>query len=107
MISSETFSGAINTPTIGTTIVIPIIAKRIKKFLESSNYNFLRNQKDMIISSYKDDVALGYSLSFEEWLNNKVKLNSLDYYFFHKIIKFYFKLFGRKNVHIFFYEDIF
>ena len=108
LISSETFSGAINTPTIGTTIVMPIIAKRIKKIFKNPQIIiFLRNQKDMIISSYKDDVALGYSLSFEEWLNNKVKLNSLDYYFFHKIIKFYFKLFGRKNVHIFFYEDIF
>ena len=42
----------------------------------------------MIISPIKTDVALGYSLSFEEWLNNKVKLNSLDYYFFHKIINF-------------------
>lgn len=106
LISSENLSGSINTPSIGTTINIPIISKRLKKIFKNPQIIiFLRNQKDMIISSYKDDVAFGYSLSFEQWLENKIKLNSLNYFFFYNIIKFYFKEFGKKNVHIFFYEN--
>ena len=108
LISSEVFSGSLNTQTIGTGILIEIIAKRIKKIFKNPKIILiLRNQKSCIISSYKDDIAIGHTSLFDEWLLERQKINALNYFYYSKTVKVYKKIFGSKNVNVFFYENLF
>lgn len=108
LISSEIFSGSLNTQTIGTGILIEIIAKRIKEIFKNPKIILiLRNQKNSIISSYKDDIAFGHTASFDDWFKERQKINALNYFNYSKTIKFYQHIFGASNLNVFFYENLF
>ena len=108
LISSEIFSGSLNTQTIGTGILIEIIAKRIKEIFKNPKIILiLRNQKNSIISSYKDDIAFGHTASFDDWFKERQKINALNYFNYSKTIKFYQRIFGANNLNVFFYENLF
>ena len=108
LISSEAFTGNISTQSFGTGIFIEMLAKRIKKYIPDAKIILiLRNQKDAIYSLYKDDIQYGYTCNFNDWIKERLKTNSLDYFKYDKLILFYQNLFGKENLHTFLYEDIF
>ena len=77
LISSEGFTGSISSLAYGTGIFIETIAERIKKYIPNPKIVLmLRNQRDIINSSYKDDIQLGHTCNFDEWVKERLKMNS-------------------------------
>ena len=58
-------------------------------------------------SFYKDEVSRGLSLSYEKWMINQIAYDNITYLRYDKIINVLIKVFGKKNLVIDFYEDIF
>lgn len=107
VISSEGFTGR-GSNIFGQGFSITAICKRLKKiFINAKVIIVLRNQKDAITSLYKDDIKYGYSISFEEWLKRRWKFNSLNYFYYSKLVSIYEEVFGKENVNIVFFEEIF
>ena len=108
LISSEGFTGTIQPQYFGSGVFIELIAKRIARYVENPKIILiLRNQKDAIRSLYKDDIQFGYNCHFNEWIDERLKINSLDYFKYDKIVELYQLIFGEENVKVFFYENIF
>lgn len=67
----------------------------------------VRNQKDLLLSWYLDDIKFGYSVNFNDWLNaiceNK-KINKLKYYY---MINKYIDLAGKEKVKVLKFENLF
>lgn len=89
-------------------------AMRIKEsFPGAEIIIFLRNQPELIQSSYLQYLRTGGTLSFRKFLFPSRKLNQInrfclfDFSFFEfiKIIDFYKLVFGEKNVHVFLFEE--
>ena len=74
---------------------------------------FIRNQFDLIISSYFQYLRTGGTLSLKKFLFPKRKINSVNqlnmfdfsFFQFDRIIDFYISVFGSDKVHVFFYEE--
>ncbi len=108
LISSESFTGSVSPQTLGSCMFIEMLAKRIKKYIPNTKIILvLRNQKDAIYSFYKDDIQYGYTCNFNDWIKERLKTNSLDYFKYDKLVSLYQNLFGKENLHTFLYEDIF
>ena len=108
LVSSEAFTGNISPQFFGTGIFIDLISKRIKKYIPNPKIVLiLRNQRDAIYSLYKDDIQFGYTCTFDDWIKERLKTHSLEYFKYDKIVTYYQKFFGEENVKIFFYENIF
>ncbi len=91
------------------------VAKRLKDiFPEASIVIFIRNQIDVLVSSYFQYIQSGGNYSIDKFLypkkisggdyNNMVLLG-IEYFEYHKVIEYYIELFGKDNVHIFLYEE--
>ena len=69
----------------------------------------LRDQKSLIESLYKESIRFGYSGTFQEYQKYLWQYKDRNYFYdfcFSKVIDLYRKLFGEKNVHILFFEDL-
>lgn len=81
-----------------------LIAKRIHQTLPDAKIIMvLRNQPDWLISRYKHFLIKGESRAFREFIKDQSVLKPAFYY---SIVDFYFKLFGRGNVLVIFYEEL-
>ena len=108
IISSEQFSGNGDYHVIGSGIHLFNNFYFIKKFFPKAKIILiLRNQKDILLSFYKDEVSRGLTLSFEKWMINQISYDSFTYLRYDKIINVLIKVFGKKNLVIDFYENIF
>ncbi|KPK84170.1 MAG: hypothetical protein AMS27_10740 [Bacteroides sp. SM23_62_1] len=87
-------------------------ARRIKElYPDALIIIFIRNQPDIIVSSYIQYIEEGGTYSIKKYLNhkrfnhiNRFPLFSYSYFEYHKIIELYKELFGEKNVYVFLYE---
>jgi hypothetical protein len=73
---------------------------------------FIRNQPEMITSAYIQYVKGGGNYSLNKYLfdkqydySNSRMLFSFDFFKYHEVIGLYQSLFGKENVHVFFYEE--
>ena len=67
----------------------------------------LRNQKSILLSHYLHDIKIGYTLGFEKWLNrlsNSLRYQNFQYSY---TIEAYNKTFGKKNVKVVLFEELF
>ncbi len=108
IVSSEGFTGTLGSFGIGSCSSVEMISKRINNIFKNPKILlFIRSQRSAIYSLYCDDIQFGYSVSFEKWLEEKIKNNSLDYFLYHEQVQFFHKIFGVENVKIFLFENIF
>lgn len=108
LISSEAFSGNLGTFNIGNCSQLEAISERVLDTFENAKIIFfLRNQKDSIYSLYCDDIQFGYTVNFENWITERLKNNSLNYFLYFEIIRYYQNKFGKKNVYVFNFENLF
>ena len=106
-ISNEGFVG-FGSKESGSGHQVESIAKNLFSVVDADDIILvIRNQKDMILSLYIDDIEFGYTCSFKKWLDIKIKHNQLDWLKFHNIIKIYTRVFGFQKVNIILYEDLF
>ncbi|MFP4555383.1 MAG: sulfotransferase domain-containing protein [Bacteroidales bacterium] len=89
------------------------LANRLKSiFPDAKIVIFIRNQLDMIASSYNWNVKrMGCNLSPKKFLNftdgrpNQISMYKLFHNNYYEIIKLYSELFGKENVYVFLFED--
>ncbi len=88
------------------------VANKISKFKNPKIILFLRNQYDIIISSYLQYIKEGGTYSIDKYIHHKdfdksfrSPLFSLDHFDYQKRISFYTDLLGVDNVYIYLYED--
>lgn len=86
-----------------------IIADRLNQtYPEATIVLFIREQKNAIISTYKEYVKRGGIAPFEKWIythERTIPSFQLDYFNYHKHIEYYISLFGKSKVKIYAYED--
>ena len=106
-ISTEGFSGTgYNVFTGG--FLIESIAKRLSNiFPDAKILIVIRNQKEAIESYFKDDVKYGYLSNFEAWFNWRLNTYQLNYFKYFNLVKTYQKIFGRDNVKVLLFENLF
>lgn len=108
LISSEQFSGNFNFQITGTGTQFFNNMKMLKDIFPKIKIIIIfRNQMDLLISHYKDEVVNGLTLDFEEWLKLRIKFNSLNFLNYNKTLEFLRILFGIENVIFDLYENIF
>jgi len=91
------------------------VAERIKKtFPEGEIVIFIRNQEQMILSTYSQYIKAGGTFSLNTYVNSQTRfkaffknhhLFNLKFFEYDRIIELYVSLFGRDKVHIFLYEE--
>ena len=107
LVSSEQFSGNFSFQITGSGGQFYLNMEILKKiFPDAKIVIIFRNQLDLIISHYKDEVAFGVTTEFNDWLETRIRFNGLNYLFFDKTINYLRNLFGRENVIYDFYENI-
>jgi len=80
-------------------------ADKIKSaYPDSKILIIIRNQQSLITSAYQQFIKNGGVESFNIYLNSN-KYFRYEHLLFHQQIKYYEKLFGFKNVHVYMYED--
>ena len=86
-----------------------IVADRLKEtYPEATIIIFIREQKNAMISTYKEYVKRGGIAPFESWIythERTIPSFQLDYFNYHKQIDYYFHVFGKQNVKVYTYED--
>ena len=108
LISSEQFSGNGVYHEIGSLNGFHRNISFLKKFFPKSKIILIiRNQNDIISSFYKDEVNRGLTLNFQEWVNNNINSNGFNYFKYDIMINFLFEYFGKKNVMVGLYEEVF
>ncbi len=77
-------------------------------FPDSRIVILIRNQPDIIASSYLEYIRKGGSYSIDRYLWRTINIPiefRLEFFEYDLIIDLYKRTFGRNNIHIFFYED--
>ncbi|MBR9914821.1 MAG: hypothetical protein GYB32_08345 [Algicola sp.] len=86
-----------------------VIADRLKETFPSATIViFIREQRQAIVSTYKEYVKRGGTAPFEKWIfthERTIPSFQLDYFNYHKQINYYIKLFGKSHVKVYAYED--
>lgn len=83
------------------------IAQRIHQTLpEAKIIIVIRNQVDWLSSLYKHKVRKGRPWSFKKFLNSSSGKEYISAGFYSTTLELYFKLFGRENVLVLFYEEL-
>ena len=107
----EELSGNIHTGG-HSTFLSKSIARKISEFENSKVIIFIRNQIDIIASSYLQYVKKGGSYSINRYLyhkdfpnSNRAALFSFQHFNYFDKIKYYEKLIGKDNVFVYVYED--
>ena len=88
------------------------IATKIAKFENPQVIIFIRNQYDIIVSSYLQYIKEGGNYSFLRYIeheefdrSNRTSLFSFSHFDFHNLILTYESLLGKENVHVYLFED--
>lgn len=91
------------------------MAWRIKRtFPNGEIVIFIRNQEQIILSSYSQYIKAGGTMSLKSFINSQSRfkaffknhhLFSLKFFEYDRVISLYRSIFGAEKVHIFFYED--
>ena len=88
------------------------VAIKISSLIDSEVIIFIRNQKDIISSSYLQYVKEGGTYSLNRYLyhrefprNNRASLFSFQHFNYYDKIKMYERLLGKENIHVYVYED--
>ena len=88
------------------------IATKISKFENPQVIIFIRNQYDIIVSSYLQYIKEGGNYSFLRYIeheefdrSNRTSLFSFSHFDFHNLILTYESLLGKENVHVYLFED--
>ena len=88
------------------------IATKISKFENPKVIIFIRNQYDIIVSSYLQYIKEGGNYSFLRYIeheefdrSNRTSLFSFSHFDFHNLIHTYESLLGKENVHVYLFED--
>jgi hypothetical protein len=88
------------------------VAHKISKFSNPKIIIFLRNQYDVITSSYLQYIKEGGTYSIQKYIYhndfdkpNRSPLFSLDHFNYHKKISLYSQKVGSENIFIYLYED--
>jgi len=88
------------------------VARKIGEFNNPKVVIFLRNQYDIISSSYLQYVKEGGNYSINKYVyhkeylrSNRVSLFSFKHFNYYNLISNYIEIVGKKNVHIYLYED--
>lgn len=105
VISYEGFAGFVS---LGRGVETATITKRLKEvFPETKILVVLRNQKTIIPSLYTHDVKFGYACDFDKWF--KMFEATFRYIFlkYSGLIECYRNMFGKENVKIVFFEELF
>lgn len=85
-----------------------IMAKRLKQaFGNPKILIVLRNQKSILLSHYLHDIKIGYTLSFEKWLSRLFHTLRYQSFMFSYTIDAYCEQFGKKNVKVVLFEELF
>lgn len=86
-----------------------VIADKLKStYPNATIIIFIREQKNAIISAYKEYVKRGGIAPFEKWIcthERTIPSFQLDYFNYYKHVNYYFSLFGKLNVKVYAYED--
>jgi hypothetical protein len=86
-----------------------VIADKLKStYPNATIVIFIREQKNAIISTYKEYVKRGGIAPFEKWIythERTIPSFQLDYFNYHKHIAYYFNLFGKSKIKVYAYED--
>ncbi len=86
------------------------IARRLKALGINKIIITIRNQTDVLESTYKQYIKSGGVLkisNFFDWNNNSMPYFYRDYFNYERIIDLYVEIFGQENVLVIQYEDIF
>ena len=88
------------------------IATKISKFENPKVIIFIRNQYDIIVSSYLQYIKEGGNYSFSRYIehkefdrSNRTSLFSLNHFDYKNLIHKYQSLIGKENVYIYLFED--
>ena len=108
IISSEGFSGAGNTTLLGMGHQVRPICKRIlDMFGRCQILIVIRNQRSALFSLYRDDIKLGYVMTFKNWIEARDSCFALNYFKYSGLIKTYLENFGKDNVKVILFEELF
>lgn len=99
-ISNEGFT-SFNSPSIVAERLKNTFGKDVKILI------VLRNQKSILLSHYLHDIKIGYALNFNRWLQKLKKSYRYDFFKFSYTIETYNKVFGKKNVKVVLFEELF
>ena len=87
---------------------IEFIAKRLKElFPQTIIFLVLRNQSEFLKSYYKDDATYGLCASFDKWLSYQQRYAGLNYARFSPLVELYQRLFGKEQVVVALFEELF
>jgi len=88
------------------------IARKISEFENPKVIIFIRNQFDIIPSSYLQYVKEGGNYSLKRYIkheefsrNNRTSLFSYSHFNYENVISYYVSLIGRENVYVYLFED--
>ena len=88
------------------------VAAKISKFENPQVIIFIRNQYDIIVSSYLQYIKEGGNYSFSRYIehkefdrSNRASLFSFSHFDFQNLIHTYESLIGKENVHVYLFED--
>ena len=88
------------------------VANKIATIKDSEVILFIRNQKDIIASSYLQYIKEGGTYSLNRYLyhkefprNNRASLFSFKHFDYYDKIKMYENLLGKENVYVYIYEE--
>jgi len=106
-LSSESFCG-IDYAVLGTGHQVKYIPKRLLDiFGKTKILIVIRNQMKILPSFYLDFVRYGYLLNFKEWIDWLFQTYSYNYFKYSYVINCYIKSFGRENVKVVLFEELF
>ena len=111
VVSNEELSGNIHSGGNGGYVAKEVAERLYQTFgADSQILIFLRNQEDMIESSYRQYLKIGGTQKLHAYLNPPHESHrrprfSLSHFEYDQLVSFYFQLFGKDHVHVFFYED--
>ena len=106
-LSSESFLGNGSIESSSANLIRNIAERLLRLFGKTKIILVIRNQSTWLKSYYLDDIEFGYSCSFKKWIELKKSRSQLDWCKYSEIIKLYYELFGKKNVKVYLYEEIF
>ena len=88
------------------------VANKISNFSNPKVIIFIRNQHDIIVSSYLQYIKEGGNYSLNQYLNhkmykrnNRTSLFSYEHFNYFELISKYVSLIGKENVYVYLYED--
>lgn len=106
-LSSEAFSGT-DSGILGQGHQIKYIAERLHTIFGATKILIvIRDQRKALPSLYLDDVKYGYLTDFKQWIHWRLNTCGLNYFKYAPMIECYMNLFGKGNVKVVLFEELF